>query len=238
MSFTDQSSPERVNFRIPFTPMTLPKEKIELIMACVSSKVIIECSCDDQNINLLTLKNRVENCVRIFADAAGYTTACGYDVEIESAFNPITNQLVIFGVHEDIFDDQQINRDTDNGKPHPDISISIDALAKLSGVNMELSIALSDFREAIRQPSFTSFHCYRAIEALRHTFKGGKESQWIELRTVLNVDKRDIDEIITFASGLRHGEVLPQPWEARKKHMLITWQIIKKYIDWRSINPK
>jgi hypothetical protein len=231
--------PERVNIYIPQTNANIPEAGIDISLECVRSKIIAKCSCNDPTINPQILKNYVETTSRVIVDAIGYTVACGYDVEIESVYNLNTNEFYILGVHEEIFDDPQINENTNRGIPHPDIPISTNELAKIAGINPELQIALGDFREAIRQPNFTSFHCYRAIEALRHafTFCGEEESnQWKELRTNLLVDRDDIDIIKKHADFLRHGKSIPQPWKIRKKHMLITWEIIKKYIDWRIKN--
>ncbi|HAU1294598.1 TPA: hypothetical protein JBI28_16335, partial [Legionella pneumophila] len=111
------------------------------------------------------------------------------------------------------------------------ISLSPTELAFLSSQNLELGIALGDFREAIRQPNFTSFHCYRAIEAIKQAFDGKKDKdKWERLRTNLDVERSDIDKIANQAKFLRHGKCHPQVWKTRKEHMFITWNIIKKYI--------
>jgi hypothetical protein len=229
--------PERTNVYIQKTRCYYPDKKMEIITECYNSKIVAECSCAVSDVSLLTLKNYVEMAIRIIVDSIGYAFACGYDVEIESAYDLDKKNLAIFGVHENIFDEPKINEDTDKGIPHPEISISLFELAKISGANIELQIALSDFREAIRQPNFTSFHCYRAIEALGHAFTGDKISQWKGLRETLHVDRASIDKVKDSADSLRHGKPSLQSWDDRKEHMLITWYIIKKYVDWRLKNP-
>ena len=224
--------PERANVFISKAKFYFPDKKIEIISECSLSKVISECSAADA-IDLETLKNYVEMAIRTIVDSRGYTIACGYDVEIQSVYNLATKEWSIFGVHENIFPEEKINEDTNRGFVHPEIKISLLDLAAMSGKNMELQIALSDFREAIRQPNFTSFHCYRVIEALRHTFDGDKSKQWEKLRNTLQIDSDEITIIRDAARRLRHGDPAPQSWEDRKKHMFITWCIIKKYIDWR-----
>ncbi|HSW93404.1 MAG TPA: hypothetical protein VLJ15_03510 [Gammaproteobacteria bacterium] len=222
--------PERASVFIKKGNCSYPDNNIEINLECSFSKVVAECS-SVNNIELLTLKNYVEMATRNIVDSIGYTTACGYDVEIESAYNLETKELTIFGVHENIFNEAKINDDTSKGIPHPDIAISLIDLAKLCGRNIELQIALSDFREAIRQPNSTSFHCYRAIEALKHTFGSDEQTQWEGLRESLQIDRNDIRLVQESARPLRHGKPAPQTWDDRKRHMLITWQIIKKYIE-------
>ncbi|HHU0025782.1 TPA: hypothetical protein ACT9M9_002979, partial [Legionella pneumophila] len=228
--------PERVQFNISKCKCAM--QDIEIILWSSFSKIVVECLVKKSlEINLYTLKNYVEMAVRTIVDSVGYLQACGYDVEIESAYDLQTKDFIIFGVHENIFHDDQINSDTNNGIPHPEISISPTELAFLSSQNLELGIALGDFREAIRQPNFTSFHCYRAIEAIKQAFDGKKDKdKWERLRTNLDVERSDIDKIANQAKFLRHGKCHPQVWKTRKEHMFITWNIIKKYIEFLKSN--
>lgn len=230
--------PERVNFIISKMNYKNHDETISLVIECAFSKIVVHCSCLVPDINLLTLKNFVEIVCRILVDSAGYTTANGYDLVIESCYDlngnhKEANQLIIFGTHENIFNDPKINNETSQGIPHPDIIIPVYNLAALVFENIELQIALSDFREAIRQPNFTSFHCYRAIEALRHVFNGKENEQWEALYSTFSIIKSDVYDIKKSAGLLRHGQLTQQSWEIRKKHMLLTWEIIKKYIEWK-----
>ena len=221
--------PERANCLI--SPRSLLSSDYTLHIQCLSSKIIVETISFNADINIETLKNIVEHHVRIIVDSIGYTLACGYDVEIDSAYSPNTKETWIFGTHEDIFDKEEINFSTDRGTPHPEVPVTADALAALSVKTLQLSIALSDFREAIRQPSFTAFHCYRAIEALMQEFDGkNKVEQWVKMRASLKVAQETIEKIRTVSKALRHGQIIEQPWEVRKEHMYITWEIIRRYI--------
>ncbi len=230
--------PEWAELNIPPCRSTFPEEKIEIILSCINSKLVAKCSCSYPNADLLTLKRHVEFTARTIVDVVGFMSIAGYDVEIEKVYNPEKNQQYFFGIQEFIFDDDNIDGLARQPRPHPALPISCQELAKLSAMNTELSIALADFREAIRQTNFTSFHCYRAIEALKSVFDRNKKSQWEKFRITLNIKRDDIERIKNSADILRHGELTLQTWEIRKEHLLITWSIINKYIDWRSKNPK
>lgn len=230
--------PEWAEFNIPPCRSMFPEEKIEIILSCINSKLVAKCSCSDPNVNLLTLKRHVEFAARTIVDVVGFMSVSGYDVEIESVYNPQKNQQYFFDFQEYIFDNDNIGDPVGQTTPYSALSTSCEELMKLSAINTELTIALADFREAIRQPNFTSFHCYRAIEALKSVFAGKKKAPWEKLHITLNVNEDDIKRIKSSADILRHGELTSQTWEVRKQHMLLTWDIINKYINWRSKNPK
>src|SRR5579872_7139255 len=93
--------PERANVSIKKLNCSYPDKKIEIILECSLSKLVAECSSVYET-ELLTLKNYVEAAIRNIVDSVGYSIACGYDVEIESAYNLETKEFTIFGVHENI----------------------------------------------------------------------------------------------------------------------------------------
>ena len=98
-------------------------------------------------------------------------------------------------------------------------------------VNIPLRLAIADFRESIRNPDFTAFHCYRAIESLRHEFIGkDKKEQWEMLRNNLKVKEETIKTMKDSAVMQRHGAIGTAPWEKRKEQMYTAWLIISKFI--------
>lgn len=228
--------PERVNANLIPYKCSLTEDKAEVILTFCYSKIVAECFCDDEDVNILSLKNSIEKLARLAADIIGFRIACGYDVEIESVFNTETKEFSIFGVNEPIFDNDQFNVDAAQGIIHPEINISMTDLFTIAGKDTGLIIALSDFRQAIRQPSFTSFYCYRAIEALKNTFPGKNAAQWENFRDAANVSEEDIKKVMGKANNLRHGKPADQSWETRKEHMLLTWNIIKNYFSFSKSN--
>lgn len=199
---------------------------------CDLSKFLIECENQDpQNINLKFLKNIIENFMRLVADMYGFTVACGYDVEVTEAYNLDTKKYYILGVHENIFDDMDINNSTYEGIPHPDAPSHSDII-NVARAHPELIVALSDFRKAIKDPDFTVFHCYRALDSLKYAAPIKKESkQWEWLYSNLNLSKKTKDKLSASGGGeQRHGKVNPTSWEDRKFAMKIAWEAIRRFV--------
>lgn len=229
--------PERANI------LCVPGIKAELTLSasqcirikqisCLQSKLIIVCQdAGETLIDKNSFKNTVESFVRTIIDALGYTLACGYDVEITGMYNPQSNEHAVFGVHENIFDDLKTNSDTNEGIPVPNAP-TVDKILHLTFVHPQLSIALSDFREAIRQPSFTLFHCYRAIESLRYSAPTRKEEdQWNWLFSSLKIKKETKDQLLKIGGGeQRHGKVRLCLWEERKWALFTSWEIIRRFV--------
>jgi hypothetical protein len=120
-----------------------------------------------------------------------------------------------------------------DGQPSAILDVDYRKICELSGIDLSLRLAMADFRESIRSPDFTAFHCMRAVESLKHSdFIGSKDnSQKLEqLKIKLKVAKKTLDKISNPGNDQRHGKPLPQSWENRKEQMLITWEIIRRYI--------
>lgn len=219
--------PERALMNLEVPPMEF--DGISIILKCCFSKLALHCVSGNQSEDLEILKNKIESFVRTFVDSFGYTVATGFDVQIESVLDLSTNQFTLFGVHEKIFDNA-INDITGKGVIHPELSFTFSDMAKVACIDIQLRIALADFRDSIRRVELTSFHCYRAIEALCQTFS----ADWENFRESLGVDKDDIFFVKKGKADVqRHGKMVDQPREVRKKCMQITWDIIRKYVDSR-----
>lgn len=142
--------------------------------------------------DVYTLKNNIEDFIRLEVDILGYLLGCGYDVEITGVVDSLSNETVIFGVN--IGD---IEKDKERLKLFPNI---LGLLNKYKERAIYLRICLGDFREAIRTPKDTGFFCYRAIESLRQFFfveKNCKDERdsWETLRNELKIDRDKIDPI-------------------------------------------
>jgi len=147
-----------------------------------------------------TLKNYIDDAVRVIVDAFGYIKGCGYDVEIVQMVGPKDEEgPIVFGVGIPALEGRQADST---------------ALLKLVAIYKDrrgsyLQRCLSDFREAIRSPRDTGFFCYRAVESLRQFFVAEGASNngesWKQLREAVNVDRDEIDFIKQFADPVRHG---------------------------------
>jgi hypothetical protein len=213
--------------------MMMKSDKYQLIIGALHSKLTIECEAEDENLNLATLKNIVESTVRIVVDSVGYSTACGFDVEIESAYNSSKKEITMFGVQEEIFNSEEHLKLIRDGKPPTVLGIDSKEITSLMGIDVSLRLAMADFRESIRNPDVTAFHCMRAIESLKHSdFFGNTDgTQKLEqLKNSIKLSKKTHNKISMPGNEQRHGKPLPQSWENRKEQMLITWEVIRRYI--------
>jgi hypothetical protein len=204
--------PERVGFNC-YPPINIQSEKYQLIIGCLHSKLTIECNNYDPEVNLASLKNTIESTVRILVDVIGYTVACGYDVEIESAYHISKKEITMFGVQEEIFLTEEDLKRIRDGQPPAILDVDYRKICELSGIDLSLRLAMADFRESIRSPDFTAFHCMRAVESLKHSdFIGSKDnSQKLEqLKIKLKVAKKTLDKISNPGNDQRHGKPLPQ----------------------------
>ena len=192
------------------------------------SQVIARFVCENTVENIYSLKNMIEDIVRIALDALGYTKGCGYDLEITVMTDSLCNPPIVFGVSI-----PAIERSADNaGVSFKDI---MEIFKDVRGAYLRRSLA--DLREAIRVPKDTGFFCFRAIESLRQFFvrekgKKKKSSSWQMLRTELGVERADIEVVQELADSVRHGGDSGISDSERAKTFEITWGIINKFIKY------
>lgn len=178
--------------------------------------------------NIYTLKNIVENAIRVSLDALGYTLACGYDLEIIQMIDSVGNPPIVFGVGIPAIENSAANA----GVRFENI-VSIFADRK----GQYLQRCLADLREAIRAPKDTGFFCYRGIESLRQFFLQEKQAKddresWELLRSELTVDRAEIETIKGFADPIRHGGGGGISDAERANVFTMTWSIVNKFIKY------
>lgn len=108
--------------------------------------------------DVMTLKNAVEDAIRLQLDILGYVLGCGYDAEITQAVLLETNEQIVFGVGIPVLESRK-NQDF----------ASIFHLFNKEESDF-LRRCLADLREAMKTPKDTGEFCYRAIETLRKFF--------------------------------------------------------------------
>ena len=224
--------PERVNFTL-YPPIKMESEEFQLIVGSLFSRITVECESKDASLNLATLKNRVESSVRMIVDAFGYSVACGYDVEIESVYDYSNKAITVFGVQEQIFDSEEDIGLIRDGSPPSLLIIDRKDISELMGTDIPLRLAMADFRESIRNPDTTAFHCMRAIESLKHSdfLDSPDSSQKLhQLRKSIKLGRNTLNKVSLPGKDQRHGKSVPQTWEHRKEQMQITWEVIRRYL--------
>jgi len=213
--------PERANVSIAPSMLSLKAEDAgimgELKISISLSQITAVFKSEQTIADFYTLKNYIEDAIRLEVDALGYLLGCGYDIEITSMVDSLDNRIV-FGVGVPI-----LQKDSTSRVNKFDIVMQIYQNPK----GDYLRRCLADLREAIRSPKDTGFFCYRGIESLRQYFlkeSGAKNDgeSWIKLRDKLNIDREHIEYIKQYADPVRHGDAIFVSDEDRGKILTIT----------------
>lgn len=150
----------------------------------------------------MTLRNYVDQVIRILVDSNNYLRGQGLDIEITSITDE-KNAHIVFGV--------DIVRFAGSEK---DIKANFNRMLRLAEKSPHLRLALSNLRDAIRRPSDTGFHSYRAIECIRQAFresddeeetKEEKEKSWKRMNDSLQIQKEFSKYLTRYANPQRHG---------------------------------
>lgn len=234
-TFFGKVFPERVDVNIPSHSFSLNVMEAnisgEIITNILNSQIVVNFITENKIDNLYTIKNYIEDSIRLQVDTLGYLLSCSYDIEITSVSIVHNGEVVVFGVN---FDDD-INRFR---KERP--KEFLDIMKIFSDKKADpLRRCLGDLREAIRNVKDVGFFCYRAIESLRlfffneNTCKDKNES-WDKLRKVLNIDRDSIDYVKRYADKTRHGDTSYISEEEYRKILDITYKIIDNFITYAS----
>jgi len=221
--------PERAYVKIPEVTFNynIVEEVIKgtAFVEVIMSQIIVKFESETIVGNIYSLKNYIEDSVRLIVDSWGYILSCGYDIEITSMIDSIGYKEV-FGVN---FDNVEKSI---KARPKKFNEV-FDLLSRMD--NNYLRLCLSDLREAIRKPKDTAFFCYRAIESLRqyicdeYDCKKDK-NRWEKFNTVFGLTIDDFEDILEYAKPARHGENKYISGEVRVKIINFTYSIIDKFI--------
>jgi len=227
-TFFGKIFPERANVNI--SPIVMNIENKEagisgvLKTSIAVSQVSAQFVCKQKVDNIFTLKNYVEDAIRLQVDVLGYTLSCGYDIEITSMIDSIGSPQTVFGVNFDDIEEFKKKRPKD-----------FNEIMKLFSDEKGnyLRLCMGDLREAVRNPKDAGFFCYRAIESLMQYFtKNGldRDKTWHKFREDVGVRKEQIEYIKKFADPVRHGGSIYISPENSKKILNDAWEIVDKYI--------
>jgi hypothetical protein len=186
----------------------------------------------DPKCNLETLKNFIEENVRIVVDSYCFVKSYSYDVEVSTvkcAQLSIDYTFGVRGEHNISKTDDQSNKEFEKLIT----TFSIPTAGFLKDV-------LADFRRAIKYPAMTASFCFRAIETIRIflfenrgiTNESSRKSDgWKNLRTTLNLSEADFSEIQKFAKQNRHGQYPAITYQERERIMNFTRTVIEKSLN-------
>jgi hypothetical protein len=225
--FSGKIIPERAAVDVsPPVKLQLRAEEADLAFGAVVtigvSQVAAVVNTTSAQVDLSTLKNYVEDLVRVIVDAAGYLTGRGYDVEITSVVDSEGRQQV-FGVGIPSLEKTQ------NERP-----LKFQDVLPLAMKSEHLRRALGDLREAIRSPVDTGFFCYRAVESIMQHFRKEEDRDdkgpgWERMREVLRIDRSWIEYLKGKADLQRHGLTPYMSGENRSIAMQHAWKVVDRF---------
>jgi hypothetical protein len=176
-------------------------------------------------VDVHTLRNVVENDIRLVTDLIGYLHGCSFDVDMISAVSD-DGPSVIFGTSIPVLEAARKVK-----------AAAIDGvLLTAVGADLPARLVLANFREAMRNPVDTGFFCYRAVEAMMQSMKESKDDKdapaWIALGVQLQVHRSATDIIKAHADDPRHGKISVINSAERAKVFQLSDEIIKRYLEY------
>ena len=237
-TFIGRLIPDRPVFRCSALPMTvhdtLPSgnpvvDKMTLSVNQGQIVVLVQTSENDLG-DYARLKAQVATHVRGIVDANAYNSGLFHYVHIDSIILPDGNQSgFAFGSFPSI---TAKNADGGIADKHPDRPFSTQQLVELLAVEPSLPRTFEDLREAVM--SETAFHCFRAIETMRHTFEKPADGDdqkpgWIRMGIDLRIDKSWIADITEKALAARHGRFPAMSPEMAEEIYQRTWTVVDRF---------
>lgn len=177
--------------------------------------------------SVLDMKNRVNRQARNLTDALGHVTGAALDVEILTCVSSEREHYVFNTAFDGLLGD-------DIGSTE---SVRLfNALIAQANQSQFVRMALSDLRNAIREPLDTCVNCYRAVESIRHAYLGddpdsgqGRKKSWVRLRTATGMEEADLRWLEERATPRRHGRPVDVSHADRKRALLIARQVVEKH---------
>jgi hypothetical protein len=181
----------------------------------------------DSEDSVLEMKNRVNRQARTLTDALGHVTGAALDVEILTCISPEGDHYVF----NTAFDGLLRN---DIGS---EASFRLfNALIAEANQSQFVHMALSDLRNAIREPLDTCVNCYRAVESIRHEYLGeepdsgpARKQSWIRLREATGIDEADLRWLEERATPRRHGRPIDVTHTDRERALLMARRVVEEH---------
>jgi hypothetical protein len=227
-TFFGRVLPERIPLKVALPEWTSELTEFGLryrvTVQIADGQFVVPVIIESGQIDVHTLRNLVENDIRIATDLIGYLIGGSFDVDIISATSD-AGPSVVFGIKVPVLEEVRGTQTT---------SIESDLLNAVAQ-EIPARLVLADFREAIRNPAGTGFFSYRAVEAMMQSMKAHPDDKdgpaWEKLRDRLEIDRSFIDEIKKHAKYPRHGKVTSIDDADRAKVFRLTDQIVRRYLE-------
>jgi hypothetical protein len=181
--------------------------------------------------SILDLNNAANDLARIALDALGYIWSAALDLEIVSCVDP-DGQLHVFNTAFDGLGFREQGTGAEE-REHATLNILIHRAISSEAIRQ----AIKDLRSAIREPSDTVFHCYRAVEAIRQEYFGtgrtdtavARRASWDRLRKATGVQESDLRWLEELATRRRHGEPVSVSHETRERAIRLARGVLKQH---------
>jgi len=220
--------PERIPLKVALPEWTSELTEFGLryrvTIQIADGQFVVPVIVESGQIDVHTLRNFVENDIRIATDLVGYLIGGSFDVDMISATSN-AGSSVVFGIKVPAL---EVARGAQTTSIESEL---LNAVAQ----EIPARLVLADFREAIRNPAGTGFFCYRAVEAVMQSMKAHPDKRDAvaskTLRDRLQIDRAFIAEIKKYADYPRHGKVSSINDADRAKVFRMTDQIIRRYLE-------
>jgi hypothetical protein len=231
-TFTGRVHPERYDFGMSGLPLisTLAPNgtKSDYRIQLDHSQITVQVR-TNTTVSLLDLKNEAGDLARAALDALGYIWSAALDLEIVSCVDP-GGQLHVFNTAFDGF------REEGPGTAEREHA-TLNMLIQQSIASHAVRQAIKDLRGAIREPSDTVFHCYRAVDAIRQEYVAAGQSDtnkarkdsWHQLRQATAVEEADLRWLEDLATRRRHGEPVSVSHETRARAIRLARTVVEKH---------
>src|ERR1700730_18766460 len=227
-TFFGRVLPERIPLKVALPEWTSELTEFGLryrvTIQIADGQLIVPVIIESGQIDVHTLRNLVENDIRIATDLIGYIIGGSFDVDMISATSD-AGPSVVFGIKVPAL---EVARGAQTTSIESEL---LNAVAQ----EIPARLVLADFREAIRNPVGTGFFCYRAVEAVMQSIKAHPDERdavaWKTLRDRLQIDRAFIAEIKKHADYPRHGKVSSINDADRAKVFRLTDQIVRRYLE-------
>lgn len=175
---------------------------------------------------LETLKNFIEEDVKVVVDIRCYINSYCYDIEIIKVECKELDLEYIFWVR------WEWNINKSNKEIYREFDKIIDLFRESKSYH--LKDVFADFSRWIKYPKMTPFFCYRAIETIRKFYfdEKKKKNWWENMRDKLEIEKKEFKEILKFSDDNRHWDYPAITYEEREDIMNFTRKVIDKFIKY------
>jgi hypothetical protein len=197
-------------------------------LTVTDSQAMVDIAITRGHADTATMRNLAKDCIRTVTDLVGYKYGVSFDIDVISAVCQETGEWEVFGIGVPVLSNRRKPEDCGplDGK-----------LVEAVHRDVPAQIALADFREAMGVPVGTGFFCYRAIEALMQSMRANPKEDtnslsWPRFRETLCVDRSAIDHVKQHADAPRHGIPSSITDADRAKVLVITDEIIRRYLEY------